>query len=222
MGTRHHKRALKVIRELRSRQAMQDRKIDILCSDMVSAHSQFAQKQARMNFAVSFYEAILSCADRRELLDAAVRCIEANVLEAGCAVFLLDGDGFRVHTSPAGVSSEIEASHLQDWFPQPVVDQISQMNRACSLDQLLRMGLQGPPAMLKTISAAALPLGRFGQGLGFLFLYRHVGHPLEAEELSRVAAITAGLRQALERFREPTVNIETSRVNGPSGSTGIS
>ena len=210
MGTQHHKRALKVIRGLRSRQEMQERKIDILCSDMVSAHSQFAQKQARMNFVVSFYEAILGCSDRQTLLDAATRCIEANVLDTGCTFFLLDSGGFSLHGSSGQTGGDIENGHLQDWFPQPLVDQISQMNRVCSLEQLLRMGLQGPPAMLKTISAAAVPLGRFGQGLGFILIYRHAEHPLLAEELSRVAAVSAGLRQAIVRFRQSALNIETA------------
>ncbi|MHC4553004.1 MAG: hypothetical protein ACYSUT_09615 [Planctomycetota bacterium] len=213
MRTRHNKRALQVIRELRRRQETQSRQIDILCSDMVSAHSQFSQKQARMNFTVSCYEALLACVDRPSLLGTAIRCIEANITEAGCAVFLLEDNGYSTHTGPEGIGGDIEKEHLQDWFCQPLVDQISQMNRVCTLEQLLRMGLQGPPAMLKTISAAALPLGRFGQGLGFLFLYRHAGHPLTSEELSRVAAVTTGLRQALERFDERGVEIHSTNTD---------
>ena len=215
MRTRHHKRALQVIRELRRRQETQSQKIDILCSDMVSAHSQFSRKQARMNFALSLYESLLGCRDRCAVLDAAIRCLEANVTEAGCAVFLLAEEGYEIHTGPAGIGGDIEKNHLEAWFSRPLVDQISQMNRLCSLEQLLRMGLQGPPAMLKTISAAAVPLGRFGQGLGFLFLYRQAGYPLTAEELSRVAAVTAGLRQAIERFRTPGLQVEAATA-GPS------
>lgn len=221
MGTRHHQRALKVIRHLRDRQATQNRKIDILCSDMVSAHHLFAQKQARMNFAVAFYEALLGCCDQTSLLATAVRTIEANVQGAGGAVFLLEDGGFRIYGDPDRSLAEIKTHHLQDWFTQPIIHQISQMNRMCSLEQLLRMGLQGPPAILKTISAAALPLGRFGQGLGFLFLYRCAENPLTAEELSRVAAVTAGLRQAIERFKDPT-GLETLNTNGTGGSAGIS
>lgn len=211
MRTRHHKRALQVIRELRRRQETQHQKIDILCSDMVSAHCQFSQKQARMNFAVSFYESLLVCGDRVSLLDSAIRCIEANVTEAGCAVFLLEEGGFSLNTSHT-FSAGIENTQLKDWFSQPLVDQISQMNRICTLEQLLRMGLQGPPAILKTISAAAVPLGRFGQGLGFMLLYRHAGYPLTGEELSRIAAVTSGLRQALERFSSSTLKIEPTGI----------
>lgn len=210
MGTRNHKRALKVIRQLRSHQETQGRKIDILCSDMVSAHIQFAQKQSRMNFAVSFYESVLGCADRQSVLDAAIRCIEANVLDSGCAIFLLAEEGFSLHGAENGGHYEIETSHLQDWFSPPLVDQISQMNRVCTLEQLMRMGLQGPPAMLKTISAAAVPLGRFGHGLGFMFIYRHAEHPISAEELSRVAAVSAGLREAIGRFRQSEFDINTA------------
>ena len=81
------------------------------------------------------------------------------------------------------------------------------MNRICSLDQLLRMGLQGSPAVLKTISLVAIPLGRFGQAVGFVLVYRPAHLPLQAEELSRLAAVSVGLRQAIGSFQKmPSVN----------------
>ncbi len=200
MAIRNHKRALEVIRALRSRHDKQARQIDILCNDMVSAHREFSMKLASLNFVVSLYEALLSGYDCEQILDIAVQSIRGNIEGASVAIFLLEDNGFNVQLADAGLSDHIEVTHFQEWFTRRLVDHISQSNRVCSLEQMLRMGLQGPPAIMKTLSAAAVPLGRFGQGLGFIFVYRHAGHPLTAEELSRVAAISSGLREAIQRF----------------------
>ena len=200
MATRNHKRALNVIRAMRTRHEKQAQQIDILCNDIVSAHQEFSLKLTRLNFAVSFYEALLSANDRDDILDIAAQCIRSNIDEASAAIFLLEDNGFNVHLADAGLSDYAKSHSFQDWFTPRLVDHISQTNRVCSLEKLLRMGLQGPPAILKTLSAAAVPLGRFGQGLGFIFVYRHAGRPLTAEELSHVAGISSGLRDGLHRF----------------------
>jgi len=211
LATRNNKRALKALRVLRLRHEKQARQIDILCNDIVSAHQEFSLKLTRLNFAVSFYESLLSANDRDELLDTAVQCIRTHVHEASAAVFLLEDNGFNVHLADVSFADAAGSHSFEDWFTPRLVDHISRTNRVCSLDRLLRMGLQGPPAILKTLSAAAVPLGRFGHGLGFIFVYRHAGQPLTAEELSRVAGISSGLRDALHRFMPASQHIKTGR-----------
>jgi len=185
---------------LRLRHEKQAQQIDILCNNIVSAHEDFSLRLSRLNFAVVFYEALLSACDRDQLLDTTVQCIRTHIDEASAAVFLLEDNGFNVYLADAGLSQQVQLHSFRDWFTHRLVDHISRTNRVCSLEQLMRMGLQGPPAILKTLSAAAVPLGRFGQGLGFIFVYRHAARPLTSEELSRVAGISSGLRDALNRF----------------------
>lgn len=209
MAARNNKRALSVCRALRARQQKQARQIDILCNDMIAAHREFSLKMARLNFAVTFYEELLSADDRGDVLDVAVRCIRTHIEEAGAAIFLLEDNGFDMYVADASPGDPAECESFRDWFTRRLVDHISRTNRVCSLEQLLRMGLQGPPAILKTLSAAAVPLGRFGQGLGFIFIYRHAHRPLSAEELSRVAGISSGLRDALHRFIPETERIQS-------------
>ena len=211
MATRNHQRALKAIRSLRARHRKQAQQIDILCRDMVSAHRDFSLQLTRLNFAVTFYKTLLSAGGREDLLQTAVRAIRTQIEETGAAVFVLGEAGFEVHAAEPGVAEPVETQAFQEWFTRPLVDQISRTNRVCSLEQLLRMGLQGPPAVLKTLSAAAVPLGRFGQGLGFIFVYRQAGHPLTGEELSRVAAITGGLRDALNRFIDSSTPVNSEK-----------
>lgn len=201
MKKRDNQRALKVIRSLRSRRDKQGCQIDILCRDMVSAHQQFSLKLANLTFSAAFYEAILSCSDLEHLLDTATDAIRNQISEAGAGIFLLDAHGFDVYIADAGLADQIEKSHFQSWFTRDLVDDISRTSRVCSLEHLLRMGLQGPPAILKTISAAAVPLGRMGEGIGFIWVYRPAHLPLTKEELSQVAGISTGLRVAIQSFQ---------------------
>jgi len=203
---RDNKRALKVIRKLHTRQQRQSDKIDIMCRDMIAAHHEFATKLAKLTFVTSFYESLLQSTGLEDLLDAAVRGIREAVTETEAAVFLLSENGFDVHVSDTGSPDPVEKREFQHWFTRELVNSVSQMNRICSLEQLLRMGLQGPPAILKTISIAAIPLGRFGQAVGFVLVYRPAHLPLQAEELSRLAAISIGLREAISSFQQASAN----------------
>jgi hypothetical protein len=178
---------------------------------MVAAHREFATKLANLTFVTSFYESLLQSTGLENLLDAAVWGIREAVTEADAAVFLLSENGFDVHMADAGVSDPVEKREFQHWFTRELVNSVSQMNRICSLEQLLRMGLQGPPAILKTISIAAIPLGRFGRGVGFVLVYRPAHLPLQAEELSRLAAISVGLRKAIGSFQQSPANSLQSR-----------
>ena len=200
-GQRRNQRALHIIRVLKSRQRNQAQKIDILCRDMVSVHDQFSQKLAQLTFTTSFYEALLGCVGLEESLDCAVNLISNSITQAAAAVFLLEASGFDVHLTRTPVSGQVEKTHFQSWFTRQMVQQIGQSNRICTLDEMLQMGLMAPPSALRTLSAAAVPLGRLGQGAGFILVYRTAECPLLAEELSRVTAVAPGLRETIISFR---------------------
>lgn len=176
---------------------------------MVSAHEQFSLKLTRLAFAASFYESLLACAGLEETLDRAVELLRADVPQSGAAIFLAEASGFDVHLAKSADQNQVEKSHFQCWFTRQIVRQISQTNRVCTLSEMLKMGLQAPPSALKTLSAAAVPLGRLGQGVGFVLVYRTAENPLLAEELSRIAAVTPGLREAVIRFKPAAVNLKT-------------
>lgn len=197
LTTRNNQRALKVIRSLHSRRRELTKKIDILCNDMVTAHSDFSVKLSKLNFVTAFYESLLNCSTLDDVLDVSVSGIRASIEQADAAIILLADNGFDVHVTEQNLSDSIEKTQFRSWFTRELVSSISQMNRICSLEQLLQMGLQGPPAIMKTISIAAIPLGRLGQGLGLVLVYRPADMPLRSEELSRIAAVSGGLRKAI-------------------------
>lgn len=213
MTPKDNKRALKVIRSLHTTHKKQSEQIGMLCHDMVSAHRDFSTKLSTLNFVVPFYEKLLRCTCLEELLEAAVKGIHEAVPQADAAVFLLSKNGFDVHVADAGIHEPVEKQEFKHWFTRELVNTISQMNHVCSLEQLLHMGLQGPPAILKTISLSAVPLGRMGQAIGFMLVYRRADLPLQAEEMSRLAAVSIGLREAILGFQKSRTQPSTKQLH---------
>ncbi|NLW84707.1 MAG: hypothetical protein GXY41_09955 [Phycisphaerae bacterium] len=201
MAQKRNQRALNIIRVLKSRQRNQAKKIDILCRDMVAAHEHFSHNLSRLSFAVSFYETLLKCGGLEEALDCAVMLIRKHIHQASAAVFWVDSTGFDVHLAKSPDLGQVEKAHFQSWFSRQMVQQIGQTNRISSLEDMLQMGLMAPPSAIRTLSAAAVPLGRLGQGVGFILVYRAAERPLLAEELSRIAAIAPGLRETILSFK---------------------
>ena len=208
MASRNNKRALKIIRHLRSDGSKQAEKIDMLCHDMVSAHREFSTNLVTLKYAVSFYERLLGCADMEALLEMAVQNIHQTIEQTDAAVVLLTDNDFEVHIPETGSVEHVEKQQFRLWFTREIVKTVSQMNRVCLLDQLLRMGLQGPPAILKTISLAAIPLGR---DIGLLLVYRPAECPFQVGDLSRLAAVSGGLREAITGLR----TAQTSSAGNP-------
>ena len=149
----------------------------------------------------AFYESLLGCSGVEEVLDRTIGLIRTHIDRAGAAVFVIEASGFDVHLAKSPDNGQVEKTHFQSWFSRDMVQQISQTNRVCMLDELLRMGLMASPSSLKSLSVAAVPLGRLGLGVGFILVYRTVERPLLAEELSRVAAIAPGVREAVLSVR---------------------
>lgn len=164
---------------------------------MVSAHQQFSMKLSRLAFTAAFYESLLGCGGPEEVLDRTVEHIRSHIDQAGAAIFILDPSGFDVHLAKSPDNGQVEKTHFQSWFSRELVHEISQTNRVCMLNEMLHMGLTASPSSLRTLSAAAVPLGRLGLGVGFILVYRAAERPLLAEELSRVAAIAPGVREAI-------------------------
>ncbi len=197
MNKARYKRVCHLVRELNKSRHVQEKKIDILCNDMVSAHGDFIKRLKPLVFGVSFYESILGCNDLSSLLDAAGKMIGSAVDESNVAVFLLDGDSFQLHITDGRHPIQIDAASLESCFSTQVIKNISRSGRICRLEDMFEMGLTGNLEDFNKISAAALPLNRFGRVYGFVLIYRAAGNELTADELAKVAAITPGLCNAI-------------------------
>jgi len=193
-------RALRTIRKLNAIRHKQAQKIDILCNDMVLANKDVIEQLRLLTYTVDFYESITGEIDMTALLDKAARQVRQFVKDCNVAIFLTNSSGFELHMA-ADNPIEIGENNIESCFTEGLVNEICRLNKISSLDDMCNMGLQGNPNILNSISAAAIPLGRFSEPVGFILICRGAENILTARELEKVATITPGLRNAINACR---------------------
>lgn len=195
------RRVRDLVHRLNNDRRQQAKKIDILCNDMVSAHKDFVKQLTIMTFGVKFYESVLDQPDLGSLLDMAVDTIASVVNNSKVSIFLLRDKTFDIHMANATDPIEVEHIDFESCFTSEVVKEISRATHVCSLDEMCHQGLFASPAILGSISAAAVPLGHVGDPVGFILLHRSVDNKLQNDEIEQVAGITTGLCSAIQTFR---------------------
>ena len=201
MGKQLNKRARSLIRRLNRIRHKQAKQIDILCNDMISVHRDIVKQLKSLNFSVDFYESLLGQNDLTSLLNTSAELIRHYITNSNVAVFLLDCEGFELHMVDEESPIEIDTGRLESFFTSEVVENICRSNRVCSLDDIFEMGFVGNLSDLSRISAAVIPLGSFGVGIGFILLYRSAENKITSDELQRLTTITPGLCRAIESCR---------------------
>ena len=191
-----YKRAQRTIRKLNAIRHKQAQKIDILCNDMVLANKAVIEQIGLLTFTVDFYESIIGEIDISTLLDKTARQVREFVQGSNVAIFLTNSNGFELHMADDS-PIEFDCSKIESYFTAEVVNEICRSNKICSLKDMFEIGLQGNPTILSTLSAAAVPLGRFSEPAGFILICRNADNKLTAKELEKVSTITPGLRNAI-------------------------
>jgi transcriptional regulator with GAF, ATPase, and Fis domain len=189
-------RALRAIRKLNAIRHKQAQKIDILCNDMVLANKDVIEQLRVLTYTVDFYESIAGEIDMTVLLDKAARQVRQFVQDSNVAIFLTNSNGFELHMADDS-PIEVDGGKIEGYFTEEVVNEICRSNKICSLDDMCNMGLQGNPNILNNISAAAVPMGRFSEPVGFILICGNAENKLAPKELEKVATITPGLRNAI-------------------------
>ncbi len=196
MENQTNKRALRTINKLNAIRHKQAQKIDLLCNDMVLAGKDVIDQLGLLTFTVDFYESIAGQLDISILLDKAARQVREFVEDCNVAIFLTNSNGFELHMADDS-PIEFDCSNIESYFTEEVVNEICRSNNICSMEDMCEIGLQGNPNVLGKISAAAVPLGRFSEPIGFILICRSINNKLTAKELDKVATITPGLRNAI-------------------------
>ena len=173
---------------------------------MVGAHRDFVERLQVLTFGVNFYESLLGYTDLTSLLDAVGAMVKKSVIGSNVTVFLIDSHGFKLHIADDDQPIDVDADKIEGYFTETVVRDICHSDRICTLDDMCHIGLQGNPNVLKNISAAAIPLGKFGAPVGFVLICRSAQNPLKAEELERIAAIVPGLARAITSHTETAIH----------------
>lgn len=200
-------RALKLVRKLNHIRHRQEQQIDILCNDIIGAQRDFIKQLRVLTFGVNFYELLLGHTDITSLLDSVGAMVRERIPGSNVAVFLIGSHGFKLHMADDDQPIDVDAGKIESYFTEAVVNDICRSNRICTLEDMCHIGLQGNPNVLNKISAAAVPLGKFGDALGFVLICRSADMPLKAEELEGISAIVPGLSRAVTAYTElPTPN----------------
>ena len=212
---RKHLRLL--ISRLNKERKKQARQIDILCNDFVAAQKEFIVSLKAISFTANFYESITGLTDLNELLVTAAKHIQNQIEGANVVFFLPKENNFEMHIFDSVQSidflaqGEIENNdrRIENFFTAELVDNITASRRACSIDEMLAMGLQCAPGCLDKLTAAAIPLSCDNGSVGFLLLYRNSQKLLVPDEISCIGQITTGLARSIAACRN---QVETSNL----------
>jgi len=192
-----HKRLRLLVKKLNRERKRQANQIDILCNDLIAAQREFMRRLNKVGFAAHFYKDLLGAGDLRTLLSRAGGLIREELPGANVTFYLRYPEGCERHAVEGDKVLSLEALRLQDGFTEPLVDSICKVNRPCTADDLLGLGLEASPADLAAVSLATVPLNDLGRSLGFVLMYRTAPYLFCRDDLERIGLITCGLARAI-------------------------
>ena len=195
-------RARRAIGKLNYLRHKQGKQIDILCNDMVSAHKDFIKELRTLTYAVDFYEVSLGCTDLPSLLGHGADYVKAHVAGSDVTFFVLDNDEFETHRFGDDQDAGLDLEEFEGCFSGEVVQEICRMNKVCTLNDMVEIGLQGNPNAFAKMSAVAVPLGRMGQVVGFILITRNAENDITAEDLADVVSIAPGLANSIKSLKQ--------------------
>ncbi|MHC4265167.1 MAG: hypothetical protein ACYSUK_04450 [Planctomycetota bacterium] len=192
------KRVRLLVHVLNKERKRQAKKVDILCNDFITAQRSFIKKLEIIAFAADFYESILGITELEALLDKASSHIHNLVANSNITFFFRNQSGFENHTFS---NSEENLSDIQD-FPEAITDELAEniciLNKVCTIEELLAIGLQSRPNLLNKLTVTTIPLGQMGSSIGFILLYRLGNKRISSTDINNILSITAGLSQAIK------------------------
>jgi len=195
------KRLLELTRKVREDKKQQDKKIDILCNDMISAHKDFIKKLDTISFTATLYESIIGITDPKVFFNTAGNLIEQQIGNCQIAFFLRTQDSFELYMFENNQLNTPSKDHLGNCFTAELVDNIFKANKICDIEEMFAMGLAGNLGLLKKTSGYSVPLIRFGASVGSVLVYRPKENPITTDELSKMLAVSPGLSKAIESYQ---------------------
>lgn len=200
MKKKQYKRLKLLVHRVNKERKRQAKKIDILCNDMITAHREFINCLDNISFAANFYESIIGRKDLDELFNTASELMESKLENVNIAFFLRRNLGFELYMSKEKKLDITDS--IEQLFTEELVESVCKNNKVCSLDDLLALGLQINPSVLKNISAFTFPLVHYGISLGFILFYRTSENKIPIDELRNIHSIINGLAKAVDNLQK--------------------
>lgn len=194
-------RLRQLVRKLNHQRKSQKKQIDILCNDILSAHTDFISHLKNFQFAADFYENILGITTPEHLAKIVGEYFTNNIDDTNAAVVFLNNGQPQIHFYSTDPALEDIPSQITPYLSSRLIQLVCQTNKICDADQLCEMVFFAGPAVLKKLSLAAAGLTRAGSALGMLIIYRSSEQPLSRFELTRLGSIAPGLSTALKNMQ---------------------
>jgi transcriptional regulator with GAF, ATPase, and Fis domain len=191
------KRIRRLVSKVNKERKKQRMQIDILCNDLIAEQKNFVKKLNVISFTAYFYECIVGKTQMSDLLYAVGKLIKEQIPDTNVALFLRQKENFELNTLGGDEPITLNEDALENSFTPELVNNICQVNKVCSLDEMFALGLAGKPTWLNNISAVTIPLSYSGVCVGFILLYRASDKKITENEIRHISAVTTGISRAI-------------------------
>jgi hypothetical protein len=141
------------------------KKIDLLCKDLVGSNKQLAQSLGALRRLCDFQHEIMGENDLAYLLHRAIQCLIVGLAETNGAIFLCATRKFEAHISGSWQRAEVDLERMESILVEVVID-VSRKKSAVVLAGSERDGVDFSYAMM------GLPILVGGELVGVAVFYR--------------------------------------------------
>ena len=192
------KRLRLLIKQLNKARKTQAQKTDILCNDIISAHRNFLHNLKMLSFTANFYESLAGITELSLLLTTAAEYMKDRLTNSQLAIVLRLPHSFELHIPFSEKNEPKTNCWLADYLTEELVQAVCKSNQICTLDEMLKMSMQIPPAMLGKLTAAAIPLSCSSISKGFIIIWKNLPEKVTENETKYIQAVTPGLTKAIQ------------------------
>ena len=161
-----------------------------------------------LSFTANFYESLTGITELSVLLTTAAEYIKDHLTNSQLAIVLRLPHSFELHIPFSEKNEPKTNCWLADYLTEEIVQAVCKSNQICTLDEMLKMSMQIPPAMLGKLTVAAIQLSRSSISLGFIIIWKNLPEKVTENEMKYIQAITPGLTKAIQAAQK----IETAHI----------
>ena len=176
----------------------QSQKIDLLCHDLIDAQRDFIERLGSISFVAGFYKTLLGVTDLDQILDISGRHLHDLWPNASLSFFLKQLEGFRQYRIGLDDEFDKHAERLEHSFSDTLAETLCRLGKVCDQDDLIGLGLEANPTLLKSLSLMTLPLISGPRCIGFMLIYRPGQNTFSETDRTQVSRVIQGLAQAIE------------------------
>lgn len=191
------KRVKAVIKGLKSRLKTQQSQVDILCRDMVRAHTDFSANMYRMCFLLEFYETVAGLKNVAQILSSTCQAYRSIFGNVSVAFYLTSTSSFEYHSKCEDDMVKIGTSQIESCFSKELADSLSSSNKVMRLADINQLAYQENLGLLRDMNVVVIPLRKFGPEIGFGMLYCDSSVELKDKDVELAASISAGMAKVV-------------------------